>query len=249
MAKDLFSNQAATYSKYRPSYPSALIEYITGFVKEKNTVWDCATGNGQAAVLLASHFKKVIATDTSEKQIGLAVQKENIVYSIAKAEQTDFADNSFDLITVAQAFHWFYFDAFEKEVKRVAKPESVIAVWGYNIPQCNNENLNILITHFYTDIVGKYWDAERKYVDESYQTVPFNFAELPSKTFSIKVQWDKNDLQGYFNSWSSVQHFIKANLYNPVDEIAAQVQTAWPPDKDKLLFTFPVFMRIGRIIK
>jgi ubiquinone/menaquinone biosynthesis C-methylase UbiE len=217
MPKNLFSQQAAAYARYRPGYPVSLIEYITGFVKEKNKAWDCATGNGQAAILLAAYFKKVMATDTSEKQIQLAIQNENIEYAVGTAEQTGFADNSFDLITVAQAYHWLSFDAFEKEVKRIAKPGSVIAVWGYNIPVCNNEELNKLIRHFYTAIVGKYWDAERKYIDEYYKTIPFNFEELPSKEFSIKTAWDKNDLPGYFNSWSSVQHFIKANGYNPVD--------------------------------
>jgi ubiquinone/menaquinone biosynthesis C-methylase UbiE len=249
MSKDLFSRQAAAYAKYRPSYPAALIEYITGFVKEKNMVWDCATGNGQAAVLLAAHFKKVIATDSSEKQIQLAPRKENIEYAIAKAEQTGFADSIFDLITVAQAYHWFVFDAFEKEVKRVAKPGAVIAVWGYNIPQCNNEELNRLIRHFYTEVVGKYWDAERKYVDQYYSTVPFHFEELPSKEFSIQVEWNKNDLPGYLNSWSSVQHFIKANGCNPVDKTAIEIEKKWPPENTALQFRFPVFLRAGRVVK
>jgi ubiquinone/menaquinone biosynthesis C-methylase UbiE len=249
MSKDLFSRQADAYAKYRPGYPATLIEYITGFVKEKNTVWDCATGNGQAAVLLASYFKKVVATDTSEKQIRLAVQKENIEYAVGQAEQTGFADNSFDLITVAQAYHWLRFDAFEKEVKRVAKPGAVIAVWGYNIPQCDNAALNKLIRHFYTAVVGKYWDAERKYIDEYYRTVPFNFEELPSKEFFIKAAWNKNDLPGYLNSWSSVQHFIKVNNQNPVDEIAAEIGKQWPAENASIQFSFPVFLRMGSIVK
>ncbi|MEP6725526.1 MAG: class I SAM-dependent methyltransferase [Bacteroidota bacterium] len=248
MTKDLFSIQAADYARYRPSYPAELIAYVISFVQEKKLAWDCATGNGQAAVLLAPYFKQVIGTDTSEKQLALAIAAENINYQPAKAEQTPFADNSFDLITVAQAYHWFQFNDFEKEAKRVAKPGGIIAIWGYNIPACDNETINGITRQFYTIIVGPYWDAERKYIDESYKTVPFNFAELPSNEFSIHVRWNKEDLTGYLNSWSSVQHFIKAKGYNPVNEMATQLTAAWPPGKNEIEFIFPVFLRIGKII-
>jgi hypothetical protein len=247
MSKDLFSKQAVDYARYRPTYPAALINYIVSFVHEKNIAWDCATGNGQAAVLLANHFKQVVATDTSEKQIGLAIPKDNIIYSVGKAEQTSFADNTFDLITIAQAYHWFQFDLFEKEARRIAKPGAVVAAWGYNIPQCNNKRISQLIQHFYTAVVGSYWDAERKYVDDAYTTVPFPFEPLPAVPFSIQVNWNKEDLPGYLNSWSSVQHFIKANQYNPVDDFVEQLQQLWPPGVPELPFAFPVFMRLGRV--
>ena len=126
MLKDLFSKQAEDYAKYRPVYPKELFDHILQFVIEKNTAWDCATGNGQAAFALAQYFKRVIATDISEKQLSLAKPHPNIKYQIASAEKTDFLDNSFDLITVAQAYHWFKFDAFEKEVKRVTEQTAAI---------------------------------------------------------------------------------------------------------------------------
>ena len=249
MAKDLFSIQAADYARYRPTYPSELIDYIIGFVPEKNLAWDCATGNGQAAVLLSPYFRQIIATDSSEKQLLQAVPAENITYLPGKAEQTNFADNSFDLITIAQAYHWFQFSDFAREAKRIAKPGGIIAVWGYNIPACNDDVLNRLISHFYKKIIGPYWDAERKYIDESYQTIPFDFDELPSKDFSIRVNWSKDDVAGYLGTWSSVQHFIKANNYNPVTEMAAQLSADWPSEKNEIEFVFPVFLRIGKIVK
>src|SRR5438552_13078825 len=116
MAKDLFSNQAAIYAQYRPGYPRALFDYIVSFVTEKETAWDCATGNGQAAVELARYFEKVVATDISEKQLQQAIPNEKITYSVSTAEHTPFADNSFNCITVAQAYHWFNFEAFLTEV-------------------------------------------------------------------------------------------------------------------------------------
>jgi len=251
MSKDLFSKQASAYAKYRPSYPAALFDYILSFVPSRQIAWDCATGNGQAALSLAPYFDTVQATDVSEKQLQQAAPANNIHYSVSTAEQTPFPDNSFDLVTVAQAYHWFNFDAFAKEVKRVARPGGIIAVWGYAIPQCQDARLNELILHFYTAIVGSYWDAERAYVDAWYRDIPFPYDELPAKEFSITVSWQAADLPGYLNSWSSVQHFIKANGYNPVDEIAAQVNALWPVTAGEagLPFSFPVFLRLGRIIK
>lgn len=247
MSKDLFSKQASTYARYRPSYPAELVEYVVSFARARERAWDCATGNGQAALLLSPYFETVEATDSSEKQLQQAVAAANIHYSAAQAEQTAFGDACFNLITVAQAYHWFRFDAFEREVRRVAKPGAVIAVWGYHIPQCDHAAINQLINDFYTDTVGSYWDEERKYVDDYYRTVPFPYEELPGKEFIIEVSWEQEDLPGYLNSWSSVQHFIRENGYNPVDEVMERLPGLWPVGSGALPFRFPVFMRMGRI--
>ncbi|MGI8581582.1 MAG: class I SAM-dependent methyltransferase [Chitinophagaceae bacterium] len=244
MSKDLFSRHAEGYAKYRPVYPKELFDHILQFVREKNTVWDCATGNGQAAVALALHFKKVIATDISEKQLALAKPYANIQYQIATAEQTNFPTNSFDLITVAQAYHWFKFEVFEKEVKRVAKKDAVIAVWGYNLMSTNEAEIDALIKKFYTETIGLYWDKERKYVDDNYNNVPFNFKPLPTKEFFINTEWSKDDLIGYLNSWSAVQHFINDKKYNPVDDIIIDLDLLW---KDVKGVSFPLFLKLGRV--
>ena len=210
--KDLFSKQASTYAAFRPSYPQELIDYVCSFVSEKKYAWDCATGNGQAAALLSPLFEKITATDISEKQLQLAIQKPNIMYATGKAAPTNFPDNTFDLITVAQAYHWFPFDLFEKEVKRVGKAGSIIAVWGYNIPLCNNEGINAVVRHFYKDIMGSYWDAERKYVDDFYSTVPFAFDELPAKAQqSIErnyADFKKYDIIEFKNSEAETSFYI-----------------------------------------
>lgn len=248
MAKDLFSNQASLYAQYRPGYPPELFEYILQHVKDKQQAWDCATGNGQAAVELAKYFDKVAATDISEKQLQQALPHEKITYSVSTAEQTSFADNSFDCITVAQAYHWFKFDAFAQEVTRVAKPAAVVAIWGYSLVVCEDAVLNALINTFYRETVGAYWDKERRYVDDHYTTVPFPYEPLPAKEFQINVQWNKQQLIGYFNTWSSVQHFIKANGHNPVNELAALIDEVWQGDDTKN-FYFPLFLKLGRVRK
>ncbi|PWU01532.1 MAG: SAM-dependent methyltransferase [Bacteroidetes bacterium] len=246
MTKDRFSERAETYAQYRPGYPKELVEYVISFVNNKNLAWDCGTGNGQAASLLAEYFVKVFATDISEKQIANAKHLPNIFYSISPAENTSFPDQCFDLITVGQAYHWFKFDAFEKEAKRVGKPGGVVAVWGYNLMKTGDQSIDELVRNFYSKVVGPFWDAERKHVENLYQDIPFNFELLPSKDFEMKLEWKREGLVGYIQSWSAVQNFIKANSSDPVPEIQKEIFSIWPEDQIKTV-SFPIFLKIGRI--
>lgn len=248
MAKDLFSEQSKIYAQFRPTYPQELFEYILQFVEERKCAWDCATGNGQAAKVLAGYFEKVEASDISEAQINNAVRKPNIQYNVCSAEQTPFADNNFDLITVAQAYHWLNWKKFRDEATRVGKPNAVMAVWAYYLMSTNDEKLNKLIRHFYKDITGPYWDYERRYVDDGYASAEFDYELLPSKKFEIKFNWNKEQLLGYFQSWSSVQKYIKTNNSNPVDLIKNDLDAVWSTKEEKEV-RFPIFLRIGRIIK
>ena len=248
MAKDLFSQQSKTYARYRPSYPPELFEYLLQFVEERNCAWDCATGNGQAAVILSNYFKLVEATDLSEAQIKNAIQGDHIHYQVGPAEKTSFQDNSFDLITVAQAYHWINWNEFQKEATRVGKPNAVIAVWAYNLFTSDDDELNRLLKRFYFDIVGPYWDAERKYVDENYTTIPFHFTPLPSKIFETRLAWQKDDFVGYLSSWSSVQHYIDQNKSSPLDLVVNDLDRIWDNDEVKQI-SFPIFLRIGRNLK
>lgn len=246
MAKDLFSTQSDLYARYRPTYPQELYNYILSFVSEKNTVWDCATGNGQAAVVLANHFKKVMATDISAAQIDKAIRKENIEYLVCPAELTPFADNTFDLVTVAQAYHWLKWDAFKKEVTRVCKPGAVIAVWMYDREPI--EKVEASIHDFYKNITGPYWDDERKFVEEKYASVEFDYESLPVKGFQTVLHWRNEDLLGYISTWSAVQKYIKANGRSPLPIIEAEIKKLWPEDEVKKV-VFPVHLKLGRVMK
>jgi ubiquinone/menaquinone biosynthesis C-methylase UbiE len=246
MAKDLFSKQASLYARYRPGYPPELFDYILSFVKGRKAVWDCATGNGQAAVAIAPFFEKVYATDISEKQLQQAVSGNNIEYGVASEDTTTLPDSSVDLITVAQAYHWFNAEGFREEAVRVAREGAIVAIWGYSLVVCDDERVNELLKLFYRLNVGPYWDKERKYVDDHYTTVSFPFHELPAKDFRIQAQWKKEDLMGYLNTWSSVQHFMKANQYNPVDDFATETENVWVDNSVKA-FYFPLFLRLGEV--
>jgi len=248
MAKDLFSKQSDLYARYRPTYPKELFEYIISFVKVKNITWDCATGNGQAAVVLADHFKKVIATDISAAQIDKAVKKENIEYSVCPAESTPFADNTFDLVTVAQAYHWIKWNEFKKEVTRVCKPNAVIAVWTYYNRITDDDKIDKAVNDFYQNVTKPYWDYERRYVEEKYTTVEFDYELLPVKEFETVMHWQREDLFGYVSSWSAVQKFIKTNGYSPVPILEEEINKLWPEGETKKV-VFPIYLKLGRIIK
>ena len=210
--KDLFSTQSREYAAFRPTYPATLYEFIFQHLREKKCAWDCATGNGQVAHFLANHFEKVFATDISQQQLDQAIRKENIIYSISPAEKTSFPDNQFDLITVGQALHWFDRDKFYDEVKRVGKPGSILAVWGYafiNIEPVIDE----IIVKFYHDTVGPYWDPARKLVEEEYKSITFPFEEIPTPGFFISTHWTLAHLAGYLESWSATQKYIKAHRH------------------------------------
>ena len=248
MAKDLFSKQADLYARFRPTYPKELYEYILSFVKEKKIAWDCATGNGQAAVVLADHFKKVIATDISLAQIEKATLKENIEYRVCPAESTPFAENSLDLVTVAQAYHWLQWDEFKKEVTRVCKPDAVIAIWTYYDRVTDDDNIDKAVHDFYEKVTKPYWDHERKYVEEKYATVEFDYELLPVKSFETVVHWKREDLVGYISSWSAVQKYIKTNGHSPVPIIEEEIKKLWLEGEVKKVI-FPIYLKLGRVSK
>ncbi len=244
---DNFSRQAALYAKYRPSYPSEMYDFILDHLHHRETAWDCGTGSGQVASQLADHFEKVFASDISKRQLSHAPQKQNIEFMNVPAEDSGLPPKTFDLITVAQAIHWFNFDRFYAQVNRTAKQDALLAVIGYGIVQVN-EQLDPLINQFYNYAFGRYFNDNRRYVDEHYQTIPFPFEEIETPEFSISYKWGREELEGYFNSWSTVQKFKENDGFNPVDDFMEELDPYWDKDKTKEV-TFPVFLRLGHIEK
>ncbi|TAK56855.1 MAG: class I SAM-dependent methyltransferase [Bacteroidetes bacterium] len=242
--KDLFSQQSELYARYRPTYPQELLTFIISLINERRNAWDCGTGNGQLAVELARYFNTVHATDLSENQIKNAAVRKNIIYKVEPAEKTTFQDGMFDLITVAQAIHWFNFDAFYHEVNRTLKQEGVIAVVGYYLPTIDTA-IDTIVHDFYKHTVGAYWDSERRYIDELYRAIPFPFQEIPSPAFQSKQRWKREQLIGFLNSWSAVQHYINRNKKNPVELIVKEINNVWNEDEFKEV-NFPILLRVGR---
>jgi hypothetical protein len=243
--KDLFSTQSKLYANFRPTYPSKLYEFIFRHLDNRDAAWDCATGNGQVANYLANHFIRVMATDISQQQLDHAIIRNNITYLQCPAERTPFPAQSFDLITVGQALHWFNREQFYSEVNRVARKKALLAVWGYTtlfIDAKVDPHLN----EFYGRTVGPYWDNARRLVEEQYSGIRFPFEEINAPKFTLSVRWSLDHLTGYLSSWSATQQFIRANQRDPVAALRKELEKKWPPGETKSA-RFPLFLRLLRI--
>lgn len=242
--KDLFSSHSGDYSRYRPNYPPELFTFLRKLVYKNERAWDCGTGNGQVAGELSTFFEQVCATDISLQQLSQAVQKPNIQYTRQPAERTNFPDSHFDLVTVGQAVHWFDFDKFYTEVKRVSKKEAVIAIFGYSLFR-SDPGTNKLIEHFYDNIIGPYWQPERKYLDEKYRSLPFPFDEITAPEFELRQKWTIERLIGYLNTWSAVKSYEQEKKENPVKLIEKELYRSFG---EVGMINFPIILRIGRNI-
>jgi SAM-dependent methyltransferase len=241
--KDNFSVQSAEYAQFRPTYPQELYEFLFSLLVEKDFAWDCATGNGQVARILAKDFRHVFATDISENQLKHAVQRENISYLLESSDKSSFADHTFDLITVAQAIHWFNFDGFYAEVKRTLKPGGIFAAFGYGV-MCIDDRVDAVIEKLYRGILGGYWDEERKYIDQGYLSIPFPFQEVSVPELTINTRWNFEQLTGYLNTWSALQHYKKANGVSPLIALMPELEVAWGTGEKEV--DFPILLRVGR---
>ncbi|MBD2755945.1 class I SAM-dependent methyltransferase [Spirosoma validum] len=241
---DRFSGHADLYAQYRIDYPADLYDFVLSFTQNRQSAWDCATGNGQVADTLAEFFGQVEATDISETQLARATQKPNIHYQISPAEQTPFADHTFDLITVAQAIHWFDVNAFHQEVRRVAKPGATLAEWGYGLVQLGPD-LDPMMLDFYRNWIGPYWDPQRKYIDDAYATLPFPFADVQRAEFTIRRTWSLDRFLNYLRTWSAVRQYIHENEEDPTIRLREEFVQVWGDQERDM--NFPVFLRVGRV--
>ena len=241
--KDHFSVQAADYAKFRPRYPQKLFDYLGSIAPSRQLAWDCGTGNGQAAVGLASGFDRVIATDASEKQIANAQSHEKVEYRVAPAENSGIGSETLDLIMVAQALHWFDLDHFYAEARRVLKPDGILAASAYNLLHIEPA-IDEVVNQYYYEVVGTFWPPERKFV-EQFADLPFPFHNVNAPKFEMTAQWNLHHLLGYLQTWSSTQRFITAKNSDPLEQIMDELRSAWgDPDRTRRV-SWPLTLRVG----
>ncbi len=242
--KDYFSDNSAAYAKYRPRYPAALFAYLASLAKERELAWDCATGNGQAALGLAPHFAHVIATDASASQLDSALPHERVTYRVAAAEHTDISARSVDLLMVAQALHWFALAAFYAEAERVLKPAGVLAVSAYNLLEIEPD-IDEKINHFYYETVGPYWPPERRLLEDGYKSLSFPFPELDPPHLHMEANWNLLELAGYLRTWSAAKQFTKAQGFDPVDDLVNELLKLWGAPEEARRVRWPLSLRVG----
>ena len=247
-AIDHFSSTARGYSFSRPVYPDVLYKFLNYITPNKDMAWDCATGNGQAAIGICKYFKNVIASDGSKGQLEYQFNRNNIKYEIFPAEKANILDNSVDLITVAQAAHWFDLDKFYKEVTRISKSNGVLAIWSYGMHKIDNnidkisEKLNVGGV-----ILGRYWPNETNYVKEDYRTIPFPFKEISSPKFEITVNRNLNDLVNYMQTWSAVKRFSIEKKFDPLTLVMEDLERLWGKRDKRKVVKWDINLIVGKI--
>jgi SAM-dependent methyltransferase len=241
--KDHFSKQAADYAKFRPGYPQELFAYLGRIAPSRELAWDCGTGNGQAAVALASVFDHVIATDASEEQISKAKPHERVDYRVAPAENSAIKSGTIDLIMVAQALHWFDLDRFYAEARRVLKPNGILAASAYNLLQIEPA-IDEVVNRYYSEVVGPFWPPERELV-EHFADLPFPFHKLDPPKFEMTAQWNLNHLVGYLGTWSATQRFMAARGGDPLEQITDELRSVWGDPEEARKVVWPLILHVG----
>ncbi len=243
--KDHFSRQAADYSRYRPGYPPELIAYVAALAPDRGLAVDCATGNGQAAVALADHFDCVLAVDGSAAQLAQALPHPKVRYERAMAEALPVGDAEVALVAVAQAVHWFDFERFHAECRRVLVPEGVVAAWTYTVFRAGGA-IDDVVDRFYHDTIGPYWPPEREFVQQGYRTLPFPWDEVVPPRFTLQTDWTLEQVIGYFASWSSVQQYrARHGGKDPLPDVQRDLAAVWPA-AGTVRLNWPLYLRVGR---
>jgi SAM-dependent methyltransferase len=243
---DHFSGVAGAYAEFRPRYPEALFDWLANLAPGRELGWDCATGSGQAALALAERFERVVATDASAEQIAAAPAHPRVEYRVARADASGLAAGSIDLITVAQALHWFDRPSFYAEAERVLRSDGVLAVWTYGHPHLDHPGAESVFQRFYSETVGPYWPPERALVDAGYRTIEFPFEEVDPHAFEMETHWNPASLLGYVATWSATTRFRRSLGFDPVPALGEALASVWGDPSEPRRIRWPLAVRAGR---
>jgi ubiquinone/menaquinone biosynthesis C-methylase UbiE len=241
---DQFASVSAGYLRWRPRYPRRLFEWIAATAgNRRDLAWDCATGNGQAAIGLADDFTRVIATDASTHQLAHAIAHPRVTYRQAPAEASGLDAGTVDAVTVAQALHWLPRDAFYAEARRVLKPGGLIVAWGYHLPAIGVPDVDRRIREFHDSIVGPYWKAGRQLVVDRFQTIDFPFDDVAAPEFNIRRNLTLGEFGQFLRTQSATARYIEVRGEDPVPAFEQAVRTAWGVGEQEV--RWPIFVRAG----
>jgi SAM-dependent methyltransferase len=219
-----FGAQAARYAAYRPGYPSELIAHLAALAPAHDLAWDCGTGNGQLALALATEFERVIATDASAEQIGLAPPHPRVEYRVVAAEDAESPRGRVALVGVAQAVHWFDLGRFYPRVQHALADGGVFVVIAYGdfdrSPVTEALRASGVIAR-----IAPYQAPGNRLVWNGYRELPFPFDDIELPGFRLTVRWTLERYLGYVATWSAWQRYVD----NHGDDLGASARAALAP--------------------
>lgn len=189
----------------------------------------------------------MVATDPSAEQIRNAAAHERVEYRLARAESSGLPDRSVNLVTAAQALHWFDANLFFAEARRVLVPDGAIAVWGYGDPVPDSSQLHETLHAFNRGLLEPYWFPERKLLLDGYRRVPFPFHEVTVPAFEIELRWTLTELAGYLRTWSSTARYVAEHGVDPVTDIEKSLARDWGNPESQRVIKWPLHIRAGLI--
>ncbi len=244
--RDHFSGHADLYALARPSYPDELFAWLAAATPHQRLALDVGTGNGQAAVALAQRFDEVVATDASEEQVALARPHPKVRYAARPADQSGLPDQSVDLLTVAQAYHWFDAGSFHQEARRVLRPGGVIAVWCYEIFSVDDA-FDEAVAELYHGTLGSDWPPERRHIESGYETLPWPWPREPSPSFTMTATWRLEGVLAYLRSWSATQRHLRRTGVDAVTAHEPALRRAWRAADEQRLVSWPLRLVWSRV--
>jgi SAM-dependent methyltransferase len=243
---DHFSQVAKTYAAYRPHYPAALIELLAAGCSEPGLAWDAGCGNGQLSVALAARFEQVIATEPAQAQLDAAERHPNVEYRCEPAEHSTLGAGSVDLVVAAQAAHWFDWPAYVAEVARVAKPGALVALVSYGNVDLDPPASGV-ITHFYREVVARYWPEGRAHVENGYRDLTWPWPTVAAPAIAMTASWTREQLLGYVASWSASAKLVATEGQAAFDKLHAELAAVWPSPSEHHEIRWPLTLRLARV--
>lgn len=243
--RDHFSGHAAVYARFRPSYPDALFDWLAEVAPARAWVLDVATGNGQAALAHAERFARVHATDASAEQIAAATPHPRVHYETRPAHDSGLPVASVDLVTVAQALHWFDPEPFHAEVARVLVPGGIVAAWCYELFAIDPA-FDAVMLELYHDVLGADWPPERRHIESGYATLPWPWPQVPHPDFTMTARWGVEQALGYLRTWSATQRYAQREGVDPVSAMEGRLRRAWG-DVGERQVTWPLKLKVSRV--
>lgn len=242
---DHFSAQSATYAEARPGYPAELFEWLAAQAPARALAWDAGCGNGQASVGLARRFDSVFASDPSQAQIARATAHPRVRYAVEPAERCSLPAASADLVTVAQAYHWFDHAAFCAEARRVLHPGGLVALWSYARSSVLPA-VDALFDELHDIRLATDWPTGREHVLTQYRELLFPFERIDAPDFEMREHWTLPQYLAYLRSWSASERHRQRTGVDPVDELAARFIEAWEDPSQVREVRWPLTLLAGR---